>query len=803
MKNNIEFQEEIQREISKIEKQNQLINQIINENTKIDILQNDQNQQIDDILDKNNKYLYKLKSNEFEIAIVGLEKAGKSTFANALIGNDVLPSAPERCTFTSTRLTNGADKAIVEFYNEDEFNKIFIELLKDIEYPNYETESYKTISLEKFHSFFNALETKNPNLFKNHVGKTDEEIKDIINCRDKLILTGKVKEFTGDELLTDTFQMYIKGENKGKDTSKPRSVKKVEINSSKLQKLETAIIYDVPGFDSPTKIHERQTIERLKSADAIILVTNVGRNPSLVGTQLNIITNNSDSDGIPLRDKLFVFGNQLDTANSEAESKGNIKTLQENVEKYKIGEQKRVFTGAALKYLVIDHKIIKKDDYKISYEFDSGIEKIYNELIYYYEHERFEILKRKIDTNRRELKSIFKEILEQSEMDFDPNFAENEKNRITREAYKNIENALENNLKILKNKLKKEIWDEKYFSQKFKEDVQNLDYFKLIDEDDINNIKIYKDDSLTLDTPIEKMNQAIREILHSKFLQEFSNLIKYMTDEKSKDIELRILRTFVSSIVDDNSSIVFDEIEQDSEKLIQQLTSDISHNEGRFTYLIERFSRDIFDILISSPLYTHDRKDKYQKASVEFEYLDKYYNAGNGILVKMILTGKKEGKIENILSLANTLVSWASNALTWSNNATKVLEISTKIIYLSKNNINFNIDEILNNKQKSQNEEEVLNEINQDINNLRDILENAVTPAINLESAFLNSIDKQIKILINSFKESNTKNSNVFNNFIAKVVPKIKSDEIGSINKKLENYKLQQEVLKQIKKFDF
>jgi hypothetical protein len=64
-----------------------------------------------------------------------LEKAGKSTFANALIDNYVLPSAPERCTFTTTRLVSGSDKATVEFYTEIEFNKIFQEMLAELEYP--------------------------------------------------------------------------------------------------------------------------------------------------------------------------------------------------------------------------------------------------------------------------------------------------------------------------------------------------------------------------------------------------------------------------------------------------------------------------------------------------------------------------------------------------------------------------------------------------------------------------------------------------------------------------------------------
>ena len=648
------------------------------------------------------------------------------------------------------------------------------------------------------------LEQKNPNLYKNHIGKTDKEIEDIITAKNKLILTGKTKEFNGEELLNDDFQAYIKGENKGQDTSKPRSVKRVEISSSKLQKLDTAIIYDVPEFDSPTKIHERQTIERLKSADAIILVTNVGRNPSLLGTQLNIITNNADSDGISLRDKLFVFGNQLDTANSEDESKNNISVLQNDVAKYKIGEAKRVFTGSALKHLVLDKKIIKNDTYKVNYEFDSGIDKIYDELINYYENERFEILKRKIDTNSRKLNEIFEKILTRFDTDFDPNFAENEKSRITRDAYKEIETNLEKQLKQLKYDLKQEIWEEKYFSNKFQEDIENLDYFKEITEEEILKTKIDKDDSLTLDIPIEKINQAIRNNLHKKYLQEFSNLIKFMTDEKSKDIELRILRTFTSSLVGDEHTTIFDDIEKDCEKFIKKVTSDISHNDGRFLYLIERFSRDIFDILISTPLYTQDRKDKFLKASVEFSYLDNYYNNGNGTLVNMLLTGEKNTDSINLLSLANTLISWSSSSYNFASRIKDISELAKNIKTMVETNSKYDIDEILKDKEKSKTEEQVLDEINKDIENLKDILIKAVTPAINLETAFLNSVDKQIKILIDFFKstDNTSENAKSFNDFISYIVPKIKSQELGNINTKLEQYKLQQEFLKEMKKLN-
>ena len=297
------------------------------------------------------------------------------------------------------------------------------------------------------------------------------------------------------------------------------------------------------------------------------------------------------------------------------------------------------------------------------------------------------------------------------------------------------------------------------------------------------------------------MNQAIRNKLHQKFLQEFSNLIKYMTDEKSKDIELRILRTFTSAIVENKNSILFDEIEKDSEKLIEKLTYNISHNDGRFVYLIERFSRDIFDILISSPLFTQDRKDKFKKASVEFSYLDKYYNKGDGSLVRIVLTGKNNNYKNDLLALGKTLISWSSNLYTFQNKATDVLRIGENIVNMATQNTHFNIDKILEDRHKSKTESGVLLEINNDIANLKDILKNAVTPAINLETAFLNGVDKQIKILIDSCQSTNTENSQIFNDFISKIVPKVKSEELNNINQKLENYKLQKEILKEIKDF--
>ena len=112
-KNNFDI-EKIQL-IEKIKRSNQILEKLIENNFKVGLLKSEQLNKLEEIKKKNQKFQYKLESNEFEIAIVGLEKAGKSTFANALIKSNILPSAPERCTFTSTRLISGTDQASVQF----------------------------------------------------------------------------------------------------------------------------------------------------------------------------------------------------------------------------------------------------------------------------------------------------------------------------------------------------------------------------------------------------------------------------------------------------------------------------------------------------------------------------------------------------------------------------------------------------------------------------------------------------------------------------------------------------------------
>lgn len=128
------------------------------------------------------------------------------------------------------------------------------------------------------------------------------------------------------------------------------AVKEVRIRSGALHEMKNAVIFDVPGFNSPTEMHKAQTKLRMKSADAIIVVAS-GAEPSITGESLKILRE-SDDDGNLLSNKLFVFSNKTDRA---ADIPKNIAvTYREWIEKWGFlnsAQKHRIVFGSALWYL--------------------------------------------------------------------------------------------------------------------------------------------------------------------------------------------------------------------------------------------------------------------------------------------------------------------------------------------------------------------------------------------------------------------------------------------------------------------
>ena len=357
--------------------------------------------QIKSLLIKAEKLREKLSKNEFEVAIIGLEKAGKSTFANALMGNDILPSMDKRCTYTSTCIRYGAeDYAEIEFYSRDEFLQKFTDGLKTMGIEYAEKYDYTTLSLEAYQALFERLSDDKKNLYRASV---NEDIEDILEHKKTLMkwINKEIQVFRGAEQLEQKdFKQFIY------EPAYAIAVKKITIHSSKLNDMQNAVLYDVPGFDSPTQMHRVQTVQMMSIADVIILIASAGK-PSITGPQVQIFESETDQDGIPFNEKIYVYGNKADEANDEISV--NLCELKKQLQKYSIVRSEllnsRIVVGSARAKLEKDGKLpdtglVKKLETK---GITDGIDEIHRKLEQYNANERFDVLKKRINRIYSEL----------------------------------------------------------------------------------------------------------------------------------------------------------------------------------------------------------------------------------------------------------------------------------------------------------------------------------------------------------------------------------------------------------------
>ena len=80
-----------------------------------------------DLRKKFEKLKSELEKRDFKIGVVGLESSGKSSLINAYIDKDFLPTATERCTYTTTTIKSCSDKKSqkysIYYFTREEFKE--------------------------------------------------------------------------------------------------------------------------------------------------------------------------------------------------------------------------------------------------------------------------------------------------------------------------------------------------------------------------------------------------------------------------------------------------------------------------------------------------------------------------------------------------------------------------------------------------------------------------------------------------------------------------------------------------------
>ncbi len=599
--------------VSGIEKINNIENsRIISNETRVELNNNK---------DKASKLLQKLEKGEFEIAVIGLEKAGKSSFSNAIMDNDVLPTADARCTYTATCIKAGeVDHAIVTFFSVEEFNKEFRDKLKLLGVPNTEAYTYNTLSESRYNDIFESLEDNIKDKYENTI---NQDILDIIKNVDSLsyYIGSSQKQYSGNELSSDEFKDFIQ------KPQKAIAVKEIVIETTKFGSMKNAIMYDVPGFDSPTAMHRQQTLAKMRDVDAIIMVANA-KAPSLRGPELDILKE-KDMDGAPLYDKLFVFSNKADMVDShEAFEKNRETTYSEWIERRKITNRRdRIFFGSAIASL--GEKIgdagtdAKAKINKIG--ITDGISELKNSLEKYYKDERFDILKKRIDSIISHIQDMFekiradKNLVINSELSYGGLF----------ELYNsllNSRNRIQSDLEVLKGNINIAEQERKLsqiIEAKVNESV-NVENYQITDTE-LEAVHRNKAGNGVNENP-GAVEPALREL---KFHTMYNRFQKEVSDVAS-EAHVNNFNTIIDIF---KKELGLKDRDANNEKLLKNISEFINGRKDveeieyeYFNSLIERFARDIYEILILRSR-GQDRYNKFRERAENYLSMSVFYSA--------------------------------------------------------------------------------------------------------------------------------------------------------------------------------
>ncbi|MFN8577149.1 MAG: dynamin family protein [Candidatus Sericytochromatia bacterium] len=681
---------------------------------------------INSLRNKLEKQLDSLRKGEFNIAVVGLEKAGKSTLLNAFLNVDILPNDPKRCTYTTTEVravrNNSEQRVEIEFKSIKDFEDDKNGLI-EICAQNFTSDEDKK-------KYTNDLDE-----IKSYESKIKKYINDSFNENSKGI---KIIPFDNIKDIKDTIKPFIEGEKinfegkESKDTSKPRAVKKITIFTIELLGENELVMHDVPGWDSPVVLHKNLAKEKLSQADSILFVTNISDRVSLKEGESSMmeIASNEDPD-IKVKDKVFVFLNKADGLDEAHELNSRYNdAIQEWSNTNKFCTRDRIILGSARAYLTkigeinsrANDKInrlseelqLLKEPNKISL-LDDGIEILRDKLKLYLNNERTHILLKRCEKILSESEKLMKEFVSQVESKYPE---------------KDVQD-LENNTYEANELIIKKWWINEW--EQVKKEFANWYYKEIIPQEKPDD-KL--GENLKLKELQNEFNKKLDELGKSWILTDegFNNLYKLKTNFAAQPQKAHIE---IRDEIIKKAYIDFEEVSYSIAKVTEQIIEEILEwiNNRLFGIkkcrnlveekttkqekiiefgcyaLLHRFSKPAFEVFLRNPRGTGDRNNLTSYFKNDIQILESFYKgkSSNSNLTKYLEIGE-----------------WIA-----SNIPEPTISNSVKLVRSAK--------DLLNNKSMgenvtSENEgykvadnlESIKKEIREDINSLIDYLKNSV-----------------------------------------------------------------------------
>lgn len=821
----------------KLKNQIQGIDRILSMNT-YGLITPEMGNKLHSLKERAEKLNKKLETNECEIAIVGMEKAGKSTFANALMESDILPTKEARCTYTSTSIRFAKnDTAEIKFFTREEFNDKLNTNLTKLHIPHADTLSFESLELNDYKAMFEQLDDK---IKTDNINKLNKDIEDILQYKNNILkyLGRAPMEFPAEgDLEGNYFKRFIQ------DPKFAIAVKEITIRSSKLNSMQNAVIYDVPGFNSPTKMHRDQTIEKMRLADVILLILNA-HEPNLTVEELDIFQTETDDDGIQLGDKMFVFANRADMSE---DLNNNLTIIQNDLEKNHImtpAHRDRIVAGSAKAKLDAVHgensfvlKGLKRSGLK-----NDGIDLIKQKISSYNKKERFEVLKARANRIQAELENLFRDLSKQQSIPTEQNLAV-ENGSIMIDLFSTAQEAIRNNLQVYRSRiLQKFDNNSRPLTARLRTDVLEkitVEQFG-VTEEDLERVSYHKDITTNMDS-LTDMDRELRKEKKAKISKNFLENVTWLAISEHNECDNEIFRIFMDGLSVDETNPYYGEIKNNIMQYINDQRGAID-NKGYYKSLIERFSADLFDILLYFSYGSDDRWNNFEKASRNIYSLavfdskyDPKADQRNPRLPHLLLFQESEDELKNYMEQALKFIS----SLLDSPPDQKITDLIAIIVKKegeqtyehlqaifprtftnqsshAKYNIVFHSledavsqyssmdtsekDSALTREEyhkyfagkKSKRREDIQREINTDINILREILSDTIANAINIEKPFLNLETQTIENLIISL------NGEYFRNFIKNNAYYIKSTQYSHAKAEGQKRLIKQNILAEI-----
>lgn len=577
---------------------------------------NQEKQVLRNIAAPTEKLMHRLQQGEFRIAVVGLEKAGKSTFVNAWLGSDLLPAKTARCTFTTTQIysvLHDADQRLET-------------IPKDVrQYQDYQ----------------HSLEEQKNSPDKGSAQKAENDLRVMQEHQktlQEIINEGrKTQQFNKLDEVKESLIRYVADERYA------HAMQEARLYTSKLAAVDGVVFYDVPGLDSGLNKHIEESKEMLSDCDAIILVQRL--DIDLKAHEQDLIKFGKDGDPyLSLADKLFVFWGQIDLQPSKEVLDERWEELLRKWEAFDIPAH-RLVRGSAGAHLVlqgvhipqvgsfetIKHKmqtLIGTDDLE-ALKNETGINKLKELIKNYLDQERVGLLEKRCNQIVADIveisHSIYKKVSE-----FYPENPE--------EAKKIQENS--NRIEF------HQWWDQRW--EKIRADVNNYFY----EQKKQNNLaSIFR----------SRYEELIREkiaALPSRQIEQreqiFDSASHPVFDAARANFEWRQkLYSDVRKMVADISGNLAYELKQQALELIailegklwnsKSVKAKLIKQEEEYLRLLEhslhtlflRFVRPIVDVLVRAPVGSDTRKETRESIGADIEIIDNYYSGEEPALKRL------------------------------------------------------------------------------------------------------------------------------------------------------------------------